>query len=82
VSQIAEDTQVFPSEMMAAVFGNADMTIEGALPKAIQPMGRAGKDEEMGGTIVYFASKAGAYCSGTLHLIDGGRLGIMPGATY
>ena len=67
---------------MASVFGNEDMTVEGALPKDVQPLGRAGREEEMGGTVLYFASEAGAYCSGTIHLVDGGRLGLMPGATY
>lgn len=67
---------------MNSVFGDRDTTVEGALPKSIQPMGRAGKEEELAGTILYFASEAGGYCSGTMHLIDGGRLGVMPGATY
>lgn len=68
--------------MMQAVFGNEDMTVEGALPKTMQPLGRAGSDEEMAGTVLYFASEAGAYCSGTIHVVDGGRLGVQPGATY
>lgn len=68
--------------MMASVFGDKDMTVEGALPKTMQPLERAGRDEEMAGTTLYFASEAGAYCSGTIHLIDGGRLGLQPGATY
>ena len=73
---------VFPSEMTQAVFGEKDMTVEGAMAKTMQPLGRAGRDEEMAGTVVYFASQAGGYCSGTIHVIDGGRLGIQPGATY
>ena len=76
------DVQVFPSEMMQAVFGDRDTTVDGALPKSIQPLGRAGRDEEMAGTILYFASEAGGYCSGTIHVVDGGRLGLQPGATY
>ena len=68
--------------MMASVFGTQDLAVEGALPKTVQPLGRAGREEEMGGTVLYFASEAGAYCSGTIHLVDGGRLGLQPGATY
>jgi NAD(P)-dependent dehydrogenase (short-subunit alcohol dehydrogenase family) len=68
--------------MMNAVFSDRDTTVEYALPKSIQPMSRAGREEELAGTVLHFASEAGGYCSGTLHLIDGGRLGLMPGATY
>ncbi|MCJ1314290.1 hypothetical protein MMC25_007970 [Agyrium rufum] len=74
---------IFPSEMSRAALGNdSDLTIEGALPKTVQPLGRAGRDEEIGGTVLYLASEAGGYCSGTIHVLDGGRLGLQPGATY
>ena len=61
--------------MMQSVFGDKDITVEGALPKSLLPIGRGGRDEEIAGTVVYFASEAGGYCSGTIHLVDGGRLG-------
>ncbi|KAF4628183.1 hypothetical protein G7Y89_g9968 [Cudoniella acicularis] len=55
---------LFTSEMMQAVFGkDRDLTAEGALPVEMQPLRRAGRDEEMAGTILYLASQAGAYCS-------------------
>ena len=73
---------VFPSKMMQAVFAEKHMTVEGVMEKTMQPLGRAGRDEEMAGTVLYFASEAGGYCSGTIHVIDGGRLGIQPGANY
>ena len=46
--------------MIASVFGPQDMTIEGALPQTMQPLGRAGREEEMGGTVLCYASEAGA----------------------
>ena len=73
---------VFPSELVQAVLGEKDMTVEGAMEKTLQPLGRAGRDEEMAGTVLCFASQAGGYCSGTIHVIDGGRLCILPGVTY
>lgn len=73
---------MFPSEMMQPVFGERDITAEGALPKWLQPFGRAGNEKEIAGTVLYFASEAGAFCSGSIHLVDGGRLGVQPGATY
>ena len=44
------------------------------------PAERAGNEEDMGGTIVYMASKAGAYLNGVVLVIDGGRLSIVPAA--
>ena len=54
---------------------------DGVFPKDKIPAQRAGTDEDMGGTVLYLASRAGAYCNGHVMVIDGGRLGIMPG-TY
>ena len=73
---------VFISEIMQKVLGDKDFTAEGAMPLELQPMQRCGRDEEIAGTVLYFASQAGAYCNGSIHIVDGGRLGILPGATY
>jgi NAD(P)-dependent dehydrogenase (short-subunit alcohol dehydrogenase family) len=68
--------------MMVAMLGDADFTVEGSMSATMQPLKRVGRDEEIAGTVLYFASEAGAYCSGSVHVVDGGRLGIQPGATY
>lgn len=68
----------FNSEMMQIALGDTDISAEGALPKSLAPLGRGGRDEELAGTVLYFASEAGGYCSGTVHIFDGGRLGVMP----
>jgi NAD(P)-dependent dehydrogenase (short-subunit alcohol dehydrogenase family) len=68
--------------MMVAVLGNKDFTVEGSMPVTMQPLKRVGRDEEIAGTVLYLASEAGGYCSGSIQIVDGGRLGIQPGATY
>ena len=62
--------------------GDKDFTVEGTIPKSFQPMGRAGKEEEMAGTVLYLASEAGAYCTGSIQVVDGVRLGVLLGSTY
>jgi NAD(P)-dependent dehydrogenase (short-subunit alcohol dehydrogenase family) len=45
------------------------------------PARRCGGEEEMGGTVVYLASRAGAFCNGLVLLNDGGRVAVTT-ATY
>ena len=82
VNMLRSSSAVFPSEMSNALFRGKDMTVDGALPTSIVPLGRAGWEKEMAGTVLYYASPAGAYCSGSIHVIDGGRLGSLPGVTF
>jgi len=42
------------------------------------PTERAGEEQEMAGTILYLASKAGGYLDGCSIVVDGGRLSILP----
>ena len=45
------------------------------------PAGRQGTEEDMMGTVLWLASRAGAYTNGLTILLDGGRLSQLP-ATY
>jgi len=36
------------------------------------PMGRCGEPDELGGMVVYLASKASSYCTGGVYMVDGG----------
>ena len=62
-------------EMIDALIPN------GPVSPAMVPMERFGTVEDMGGLILYLASRAGAYANGGVFLSDGGRLGLFP-STY
>jgi len=78
---------LFPSELAAPLFNpfrinkNIPITEEGAFSKAYQPAERAGSEEDMAGTLLYMASRAGSFLNGSVVLVDGGKLATMP-ATY
>lgn len=59
---------VFPSRMTAyGLEENRDL-LEG-----VQPTGRIGTPEDIGGVAMFFASRAGAHCTGTGIVVDGGQ---------
>lgn len=53
----------------------------GKVPTSNIPAGRVGTEDDMSGTMLYMASRAGAFLNGCVIVIDGGRLGIVP-ASY
>jgi len=59
---------LFPSKMTAFLMPGGDQSLVG---QAI-PMGRAGRPSDMVGTIVYFASAASAFTTGSILKVDGG----------
>jgi NAD(P)-dependent dehydrogenase (short-subunit alcohol dehydrogenase family) len=63
---------VYPSEMAAPIIAR------GGIGKEMIPLGRPGDELDMSGAILFLASRAGAYCNGTVLLSDGGRLGLFP----
>ncbi|EJT81214.1 rhamnolipids biosynthesis 3-oxoacyl-[acyl-carrier-protein] reductase [Gaeumannomyces tritici R3-111a-1] len=79
---------LFPSEMSAPIVQKATRTAGWDESKPIPigrdsvPLGRMGNSDEMAGTILYLASRAGAYCNGNIMLVDGGRLSTMPSTGY
>lgn len=52
----------------------------GVMPKSVVPRQRMGNEDEMAGTVLYLASKAGGYCNGTVMVIDGGHLANHAGS--
>jgi NAD(P)-dependent dehydrogenase (short-subunit alcohol dehydrogenase family) len=51
------------------------------IDEKVIPAGRTGTDEDIAGAVLYMASKAGAYLNGSVIVVDGGRLGMLP-STY
>ncbi|KAH8789705.1 hypothetical protein BGZ57DRAFT_86879 [Hyaloscypha finlandica] len=66
---------LFPSELAAGIIG------DGVFSRAQIPLERVGTEEDMAGCILFLTSRAGAYLTGNVMLIDGGRLSMVP-ATY
>ncbi|KAI1310743.1 short chain dehydrogenase [Xylaria venustula] len=64
---------LYPSEMSAAILARS-----GPIVKSQVPLERVGDEQDMGGAILYLASRAGAYCNGTVVVTDGGRLTTFP----
>jgi NAD(P)-dependent dehydrogenase (short-subunit alcohol dehydrogenase family) len=57
----------FESKMMAATLAEF-----GEVIAAASPLGRIGRPDDMAGTAVYLASRAGSYVTGTIIPVDGG----------
>jgi len=65
---------IFPSEMSHFL---DQIDEDGGLPAKVVPLKRPGGVKDIGGLILFLASKAGAYISGNVSVIDGGRLSLF-----
>ncbi|GAA6063779.1 hypothetical protein JCM10212_005568 [Sporobolomyces blumeae] len=74
---------VFPSEMTGSGSdenNKTDLTNQFDPASLNTSAGRAGTDEDMAGTILYLASRAGQYTSGVVIPVDGNTLSTNPSA--
>jgi len=69
------------SEMAAVVIESRDPETESIDHSEFIPARRFGTEDEVAGSILYLAGKAGAYCNGAIFSFDGGRLAVIP-STY
>ncbi|OWY43866.1 short-chain dehydrogenase [Alternaria alternata] len=67
---------LFPSEMANTIIESRDPSTESVDDPNFIPARRFGGEEEMSGTILYLASRAGSFCNGLILANDGGRLGV------
>ncbi len=63
----------FDSKMMAFALNDPDMRAE--IAEHI-PLGRIGRPDDMAGTAIFLASRAGAYLTGAIIPVDGGATGL------
>ncbi|KAI1127768.1 short chain dehydrogenase [Nemania abortiva] len=71
---------LFPSVIAAGLVDGRDPSKEHHSEMRYIPARRFGGEEEMAGSILYLASRAGSYCNGLVLVNDGGKLASMPSA--
>ena len=76
---------LFPSDLaeglIAGVGAKGDPGEEGSIDATVIPATRTGVESDMVGTVMWIASRAGAYLNGNVTVLDGGRVSQLPG-TY
>ncbi|KAI0969187.1 short chain dehydrogenase [Xylaria arbuscula] len=69
---------LFPSEMGNNLIQDRDPSKEHHTDPRFIPARRFGGEEEMAGTVLYLASRAGSFCNGLILVNDGGKLATIP----
>ncbi|KAI1099925.1 short chain dehydrogenase [Jackrogersella minutella] len=69
---------LFPSEMAERLIQTRDPSKEACDDPRFIPGRKFGGDDEMVGSVLYLASKAGSFCNGFILVNDGGRLSVLP----
>ncbi|KAI1115977.1 short chain dehydrogenase [Nemania sp. NC0429] len=69
---------LFPSVLASGLIEGRDPSKEHPSELRFIPARRFGGEDEMAGTVLYLASRAGSYCNGLILVTDGGKLSTMP----
>jgi hypothetical protein len=74
---------LFPSKLTnpsitQTAAGVRDVAADNLVPSSTIPTSRIGRGSEMAGSIIYMLSTAGGFLTGSVNVIDGGRLSQVP----
>ncbi|KAI1313674.1 short chain dehydrogenase [Xylaria venustula] len=69
---------LFPSDMGSNLIQDRDPSKEHHTDARFIPARRFGGEEEMAGSVLYLASRAGSFCNGLILVNDGGKLATIP----
>ena len=69
---------VFPTDMTPGIIQGLAGNEEGKVDRKIIPAERVGSEEDIAGAVLWMAGRAGAYLNGSVVVVDGGRLGVLP----
>ncbi|OTA60713.1 short chain dehydrogenase [Hypoxylon sp. EC38] len=72
---------LFPSVLAERLIGGRDPSKETFEDPKYIPARKFGGEDEMAGSVLYLASRAGSFCNGFILVNDGGKIATMP-ATY
>lgn len=78
---LSEFVLVFPSDLSVGMRGDRNPEEEGPDHHLFIPSQKFGGPEEMAGSLLYLASRAGSFTNGNVILFDGGRGAVIP-ASY
>ncbi|RYP17486.1 hypothetical protein DL767_010011 [Monosporascus sp. MG133] len=67
-----------PGQLADGLIATRDPSKESSDDPMFIPARRFGGDEEMGGSVLYLAGRAGAFCNGLILVNDGGKLSTIP----
>jgi len=69
---------VFPTDMTPGIIQGLAGGEDGKVNRNIIPAERVGSEEDIAGAVLWMAGRAGAYLNGSVVVVDGGRLGVLP----
>ena len=69
---------VFPTDMTPGIIRGLAGDEDGKVNRNVIPAERVGSEEDIAGAVLWMVGRAGAYLNGSVVVVDGGRLGVLP----